>query len=66
MNAVRKKDKKPVRDELSFLDVRQAVIDGQKAFDEFVISGELPVTKQQNSALLNSSGSFLAGGRVNR
>jgi hypothetical protein len=64
MTTTRKNDRKPVRDELSFLDVRQAVVDGQKAFDEFVISGELAVTKQQNSALLNSSGSLLVGGAI--
>ncbi|MFJ5254162.1 hypothetical protein ACIP8I_03045 [Pseudomonas sp. NPDC088414] len=66
MTTTRKNDRKPVRDELSFLDVRQAVVDGQKAFDEFVISGELPVAELHNSALLSSPGSFLAGGRVNR
>ncbi|WP_162556144.1 hypothetical protein [Pseudomonas sp. 31-12] len=40
-----KPDKKLVRDELTFLDVRQAARDGQKAFDKFVITGKLPITK---------------------
>jgi hypothetical protein len=40
-----KPNKKEVRDELTFLDVRQAARDGQKAFDKFVITGRLPVTK---------------------
>lgn len=56
MNAIRKKDRKTFRDELNFLDVRQAAVDGQKAFDEFVISGRLPVEKQHNSALLSAPG----------
>lgn len=64
MTTTRKNDRKPVRDELSFLDVRQAVVEGQKAFDEFVISGELPVAKQHNSALLSAPGSLLVGGAV--
>lgn len=37
--------KKAVSGELSFLDVRQAARDGQKAFDTFVISGKLPIPK---------------------
>jgi len=37
--------KKVVRDELTFLDVRQAARDGQKAFDKYVITGKLPITK---------------------
>jgi hypothetical protein len=37
--------KKAVSGELSFLDVRQAARDGQKAFDTFVISGKLPISK---------------------
>jgi hypothetical protein len=41
-----KPTKKDVRNELTFLDVRQAARDGQKAFDKFVITGRLPVTKQ--------------------
>lgn len=40
-----KPDKKDVRDELTFLDVRQAARDGQKVFDKFVITGRLPFTK---------------------
>jgi hypothetical protein len=40
-----KPNKKDVRDELTFLDVRQAARDGQKVFDKFVITGRLPVTK---------------------
>jgi hypothetical protein len=48
MATTRKSDKptrKDVRDELTFLDVRQAARDGQKVFDKFVITGRLPVTK---------------------
>jgi len=37
--------KKVVSHELTFLDVRQAARDGQKAFDAFVVTGKLPVTK---------------------
>ena len=37
--------KKVIRDELTFLDVRQAARDGQKAFDKYVITGKLPITK---------------------
>jgi hypothetical protein len=40
-----KPNKKVVRDELTFLDVRQAARDGQKVFDKFVITGRLPITK---------------------
>jgi hypothetical protein len=40
-----KPNKKAVRDELTLLDVRQAARDGQKAFDQFVITGRLPITK---------------------
>lgn len=40
-----KPNKKDVGDELTFLDVRQAARDGQKAFDKFVITGRLPITK---------------------
>jgi hypothetical protein len=40
-----KPNKKEVRDELTFLDVRQAARDGQKVFDKFVITGRLPITK---------------------
>ncbi|MCV2220428.1 hypothetical protein [Pseudomonas mercuritolerans] len=40
-----KPSKKEVRDELTFLDVRQAARDGQKVFDKFVITGRLPITK---------------------
>ncbi|WP_139834974.1 hypothetical protein [Pseudomonas sp. B35(2017)] len=48
MATTRKTDKphkKEVREELTFLDVRQAARDGQKAFDKFVITGRLPITK---------------------
>lgn len=38
--------KKAVSEELTFLDVRQAARDGQKVFDTFVISGQLPISKQ--------------------
>lgn len=37
--------KKAISSELTYLDVRQAARDGQKAFEAFVISGKLPVTK---------------------
>ncbi|SDB43116.1 hypothetical protein SAMN03159382_01011 [Pseudomonas sp. NFACC23-1] len=40
-----KPHKKVVHNELTFLDVRQAARDGQKAFDKFVITGKLPITK---------------------
>ena len=40
----RKPAKQKVRDELTFLDVRQAARDGQKGFDTFVITGWLPIT----------------------
>jgi hypothetical protein len=40
-----KPNKKEVREELTFLDVRQAARDGQKVFDKFVITGRLPITK---------------------
>ena len=40
----RKPAKQKVRDELTFLDVRQAARDGQKVFDEFVITGRLTIT----------------------
>ncbi|WP_085631387.1 MULTISPECIES: hypothetical protein [unclassified Pseudomonas] len=62
MTTIRKNDEKTVCDQLSFLDVRQAASDGKKAFDEFVTSGKLPVTEQQNLALLNGSGSLPVGG----
>ncbi|MFJ4195186.1 hypothetical protein [Pseudomonas sp. NPDC089534] len=62
MTTIRKNDEKTVCDQLSFLDVRQAASDGQKAFDEFVMSGKLPVTEQQNSALLSYPGLLLADG----
>jgi hypothetical protein len=39
-----KPNKKEVRDELTFLDVRQAARDGQKVFDKFVITGRLLIT----------------------
>ncbi|WP_460929556.1 hypothetical protein [Pseudomonas sp. MC6] len=41
----RKPAKQKVRDELTFLDVRQAARDGQKVLDKFVITGRLPITK---------------------
>jgi hypothetical protein len=37
--------KKVISHELTFLDVRQAARDGQKAFDAFVVTGKLPITK---------------------
>lgn len=37
--------KKVISHELTFLDVRQAARDGQKAFDAFVVTGKLPVSK---------------------
>jgi len=37
--------KKVISNELTYLDVRQAARDGQKAFEAFVVSGKLPVTK---------------------
>ncbi|MGC6371525.1 hypothetical protein [Pseudomonas sp. K2I15] len=42
---IEKPRKKAVSEELSFLDVWQAARDGQKAFDTFVISGKLPISK---------------------
>jgi hypothetical protein len=36
-----KSKNKQVREELTFLDVRQAARDGQKVFDEYVITGSL-------------------------
>ena len=47
MNTIyaRKPAKQKARDELTFLDVRQAARDGQKVFDKFVITGRLPITK---------------------
>jgi hypothetical protein len=43
--SARKPAKQKVCDELTFLDVRQAARDGQKVFDEIVITGRLPITK---------------------
>ncbi|UZE30776.1 hypothetical protein [Pseudomonas asplenii] len=37
--------KKVISNELTYLDVRQAARDAQKAFEAFVVSGKLPVTK---------------------
>ena len=47
MNSIsaRKPAKQKARDELTFLEVRQAARDGQKVFDKFVITGRLPITK---------------------
>ena len=42
--SARKPAKQKDRDELTFLDVRQAGRDGQKVFDKFVITGRLPMT----------------------
>ncbi|NWB91623.1 hypothetical protein [Pseudomonas agarici] len=36
--------KKLISSELTYLDVRQAARDGQKAFETFVITGKLPVS----------------------
>jgi hypothetical protein len=44
MATTRKTEKsknRQVREELTFLDVRQAASDGQKVFDEYVITGSL-------------------------
>ena len=47
--ATTKKVEKPrktvISHELTYLDVRQAARDGQKAFDAFVLTGKLPVSK---------------------
>jgi hypothetical protein len=43
-HSTRKPDKQKVCEELTFLDVRQAARDGQKVFDEFVITGRLTIT----------------------
>ncbi|PZW95268.1 hypothetical protein DFS28_10778 [Pseudomonas sp. 478] len=37
--------RKVIHRELTFLDVREAVRNGQKVFDTFVITGRLPITK---------------------
>ncbi|ROM78415.1 hypothetical protein BK654_10600 [Pseudomonas brassicacearum] len=37
--------KKLVHNELTFHDVRQAARDSQKAFDKFVTTGKLPITR---------------------
>jgi hypothetical protein len=37
-----KPSKKAVREELTFLDVRQAARDGRKVFRKFLITGRLP------------------------
>ncbi len=42
---VEKARRKVTHEELTFLDVRQAARDGQKVFDNFVITGKLPITK---------------------
>ncbi|WP_415770190.1 hypothetical protein [Pseudomonas sp. LB3P38] len=49
MTTTKKTDKryrKVIRKELTFLDIREAVRDGQKVFDTFLITGKLPSTKQ--------------------
>lgn len=40
---VEKPRKKVINHELTYLDVRKAARDGQKAFDAFVLTGKLPV-----------------------
>lgn len=48
MTTTKKTDKryrKVIRKELTFLDIREAIRDGQKVFDTFVITGKLPSTK---------------------
>jgi hypothetical protein len=40
-----KRYRKVIRKELTFLDIREAVRDGQKVFDTFVITGKRPSTK---------------------
>lgn len=42
---VQKPQKKVISHELTYLDVRQAARDGQKAFERFVVTGKLPVSK---------------------
>jgi len=42
---VDKPHKKFVHNELTFHDVRQAARDSQKAFDQFVTTDKLPITK---------------------
>jgi hypothetical protein len=42
---INKTPKKVATNDLTFLDVRQAARDGQKAFDKFLITGKLPITK---------------------
>ncbi|MCU1741711.1 MULTISPECIES: hypothetical protein [Pseudomonas] len=37
--------KNPISSELTYLDVRQATCDGQKAFEAFVATGKLPFAK---------------------
>lgn len=37
--------KKVISNQLTYLDVRQAARDGQQAFETFVITGKLPVSK---------------------
>lgn len=41
-----KSNRKVIRKELTFLDIREAVRDGQKVFDTFLITGTLRSTKQ--------------------
>jgi hypothetical protein len=42
---IEKPRKKVISQELTYLDVRQAARDGQKAFETFVITGNLPASK---------------------
>jgi len=44
-----KRHRKVIRKELTFLDIREAVLDGQKVFDAFVITGKLLSTKNLNA-----------------
>jgi hypothetical protein len=41
-----KRCRKVIRKKLTFLDIREAVRDGRKVFDTFLITGNLPSTKQ--------------------
>lgn len=40
-----KPHKKVISHELTYLDVRQAARDGQKAFEAFILTGKQPVSK---------------------
>jgi hypothetical protein len=42
---VDKAHKKVAQNKLTFADVRRAARDGLRAFDKFVLTGKLPITK---------------------